>query len=154
MQAFILRRAALLEGDSVGSVMLGQAASPDTVRLRGLLTRNSYPHSLIDADGHDGKALVERLGVASVANGDASLIAFGRHFIANPDLPKRIELGLPLNPYDRSTFYGFDSRGYTDYPFYEESPLDPLPAQSRSTSAEYGPAGHEHLSAGDPGIHR
>lgn len=63
MQAFILRRAALLEGDSVGSVMLGQAASPDTVRLRGLLTRNSYPHSLIDADGHDGKALVERLGV-------------------------------------------------------------------------------------------
>ncbi|MEK4035435.1 FAD-dependent oxidoreductase [Methylocystis sp. IM3] len=63
MRAFILRRAALLEGDSVGSVILGEAASPDTVRLRGLLTRNSYPHSLIDADGHDGKALVERLGV-------------------------------------------------------------------------------------------
>jgi N-ethylmaleimide reductase len=41
----------------------------------------------------------------TVANGDASLIAFGRHFIANPDLPKRIELGLPLNHYDRSTFY-------------------------------------------------
>jgi N-ethylmaleimide reductase len=45
------------------------------------------------------------------------LIAFGRHFIANPDLPKRIALGLPLNPYDRTTFYGFDARGYTDYPF-------------------------------------
>jgi N-ethylmaleimide reductase len=42
----------------------------------------------------------------TVANGDASLISFGRHFIANPDLPKRIELGLPLNRYDRSTFYG------------------------------------------------
>jgi N-ethylmaleimide reductase len=56
---------------------------------------------------------------AAVANGDASLIAFGRHFIANPDLPKRIELGLRLNPYDRSTFYGFDARGYTDYPHYE-----------------------------------
>jgi N-ethylmaleimide reductase len=55
---------------------------------------------------------------AAVANGDASLIAFGRHFIANPDLPKRIELGLRLNPYDRSTFYGFDARGYTDYPHY------------------------------------
>ena len=54
----------------------------------------------------------------TVANGDASLIAFGRHFIANPDLPKRIELGLPLNPYDRSTFYAFDARGYTDYPKY------------------------------------
>jgi N-ethylmaleimide reductase len=56
---------------------------------------------------------------ASVANGDASLIAFGRLFIANPDLPQRIELGLPLNPYDRSTFYGYDGRGYIDYPAYE-----------------------------------
>jgi N-ethylmaleimide reductase len=56
---------------------------------------------------------------ATVANGDASLIAFGRHFIANPDLPNRIELGLPLNPYDRHTFYAFDARGYTDYPTYE-----------------------------------
>ena len=64
---------------------------------------------------------------ASVANGDASLIAFGRHFIANPDLPKRIELGLPLNPYDRSTFYGYTGRGYTDYPFYEATVPDPLP---------------------------
>jgi N-ethylmaleimide reductase len=58
---------------------------------------------------------------ATVANGDASLIAFGRQFIANPDLPKRIELGLPLNRYDRSTFYGFDAHGYTDYPTYEAS---------------------------------
>jgi len=65
---------------------------------------------------------------ASVANGDASLIAFGRHFIANPDLPKRIELGLPLNPYDRSTFYGYTGRGYTDYPFYEATVPDPFPA--------------------------
>ena len=60
---------------------------------------------------------------ATVANGDASLIAFGRQFIANPDLPKRIELSLPLNRYDRSTFYGFDARGYTDYPTYEASEL-------------------------------
>jgi N-ethylmaleimide reductase len=36
-------------------------------------------------------------------------------------LPKRIEPGLPLNEYDRDTFYTFDSRGCTDYPFYEES---------------------------------
>jgi thioredoxin reductase (NADPH) len=63
MRAFILRRAALLEGDSVGSVILGEAGSPATVRLRGLLTRNSYPHSLIDTGGTEGKALVGRLGV-------------------------------------------------------------------------------------------
>jgi N-ethylmaleimide reductase len=38
-----------------------------------------------------------------------------------PDLPKRVQLGLPLNEYDRKTFYTFDSRGYTDYPFYEQT---------------------------------
>jgi len=57
---------------------------------------------------------------AILEKGDADLVAFGRHFIANPDLPKRIKLGLPLNPYDRATFYGGNSHGYTDYPFYNE----------------------------------
>jgi N-ethylmaleimide reductase len=52
--------------------------------------------------------------------GDADLVAFGRHFIANPDLPLRIKRRLPLNPYDRSTFYGGTAHGYTDYPFYKE----------------------------------
>lgn len=56
----------------------------------------------------------------AISEADADLVAFGRHFIANPDLPKRIELGLPLNPYDRSTFYAFDGRGYVDYPFYQQ----------------------------------
>jgi 2,4-dienoyl-CoA reductase-like NADH-dependent reductase (Old Yellow Enzyme family) len=37
--------------------------------------------------------------------GDAELVAFGRHFLANPDLPKRIRLGLALNAQDRNTFY-------------------------------------------------
>ena len=34
-------------------------------------------------------------------------------------LPERIKLGLPLNDYDRDTFYTFDAHGYTDYPFYD-----------------------------------
>jgi N-ethylmaleimide reductase len=55
-----------------------------------------------------------------VEKGDTDLVAFGRHFVANPDLPKRIRLGLPLNAYDRNTFYTFDAQGYTDYPFYEQ----------------------------------
>lgn len=58
-----------------------------------------------------------------VEAGDADLIIFGRWFIANPDLPKRLADGLELNPYDRDTFYGADppSKGYVDYPFYEQS---------------------------------
>jgi N-ethylmaleimide reductase len=43
-----------------------------------------------------------------------------RAVAANPDLPKRIELGLPLNPYDRNTFWGGDHHGCSDYSFYEE----------------------------------
>jgi 2,4-dienoyl-CoA reductase-like NADH-dependent reductase (Old Yellow Enzyme family) len=53
-----------------------------------------------------------------VEAGEADAIVFGRHYIANPDLPKRLAEGLPLNPYDRSTFYAADppSKGYVDYP--------------------------------------
>jgi len=45
------------------------------------------------------------------------LVSFARHFLVDPALPKHIELGLLLNDCDRKTFYTFDSRGYTDYPF-------------------------------------
>jgi len=48
-------------------------------------------------------------------------IVFGRYFISNPDLPFRIRQGIPLNPYDRETFYLPKSeKGYTDYPFSSE----------------------------------
>jgi N-ethylmaleimide reductase len=52
------------------------------------------------------------------------LIAFGRDFIANPDLPVRLERDLTLNKYNRNTFYGGandGAEGYIDYPFYEET---------------------------------
>ncbi|VVD28237.1 MULTISPECIES: oxidoreductase [Paraburkholderia] len=55
--------------------------------------------------------------------GDADLVAFGRLFISNPDLPERLRVGAPLNRYDRSTFYGGDARGYTDYSFHSEAPV-------------------------------
>jgi N-ethylmaleimide reductase len=57
---------------------------------------------------------------ATVEKGDADAVVFGRHFISNPDLPLRIREGLSLSPYDRNTFYTFDARGYTDYPFATE----------------------------------
>ena len=63
-----------------------------------------------------GRRLSQPTAEAIVASGDADLVAFGRHFISNPDLPTRLRKGLPLNGYDRTTFYGGDARGYTDYP--------------------------------------
>ncbi|HVW69091.1 MAG TPA: alkene reductase [Steroidobacteraceae bacterium] len=46
----------------------------------------------------------------------ADLIAFGRAYIANPDLVERLRLGAPLNDPDRETFFGGGAHGYTDYP--------------------------------------
>ena len=52
----------------------------------------------------------------AIETGEVDAVAFGRIFIANPDLPKRIKTNAALNPYDRSTFYGGNEKGYTDYP--------------------------------------
>jgi N-ethylmaleimide reductase len=53
---------------------------------------------------------------AALEEGNADAIAFGRHYISNPDLTSRIANGTPLATYDRSTFYGGGEHGYTDYP--------------------------------------
>ncbi|MDR7009385.1 N-ethylmaleimide reductase [Paraburkholderia strydomiana] len=50
-----------------------------------------------------------------IVDGHAALVALGRKFFSNPDLPHRLRNGRPLTPYDRSTFYGGDGRAYTDY---------------------------------------
>ncbi|GAA5796789.1 hypothetical protein HPULCUR_002164 [Helicostylum pulchrum] len=54
-----------------------------------------------------------------LAEKTGDLIAFGRAFIANPDLPERLRNGWELNKYNRTTFYNHDAVGYTDYPFYD-----------------------------------
>jgi 2,4-dienoyl-CoA reductase-like NADH-dependent reductase (Old Yellow Enzyme family) len=54
---------------------------------------------------------------AALARGDIDAVAFGKDFIANPDLVKRYELGAKLNTPVPATFYGNGSEGYTDYPF-------------------------------------
>ena len=56
-----------------------------------------------------------------VADGHADIIAFGRSFISNPDLPERVRRGAEFTPYSRPTFYGGDVAGYTDYPELAES---------------------------------
>lgn len=59
----------------------------------------------------------------AIRTGRADVVVFGRHFLANPDLPKRLALCAPFNKYDRSTFYTQDPVvGYTDYPFLDEIP--------------------------------
>ena len=52
----------------------------------------------------------------AVDSGAADLFAFGRGFLANPDLVERLRTGAPLNEPDASTFYAGTAKGYTDYP--------------------------------------
>ena len=54
-----------------------------------------------------------------LATGEADLISFGVAFLANPDLVGRLKLGAELNAPDVASFYGGDTRGYTDYPVME-----------------------------------
>ncbi|RID52209.1 hypothetical protein BRARA_H02826 [Brassica rapa] len=62
-------------------------------------------------------------GNKAVAEGRTDLVAYGRLFLANPDLPRRFQLDAPLNKYDRTSFYTSDPVvGYTDYPFLETEP--------------------------------
>ncbi|PSB06291.1 alkene reductase [filamentous cyanobacterium CCP2] len=85
--------------------------APEGQDLSSHFFRSIYRGVIIAAGGYD-----RQLAEETIAKGDADLIAFGRWYISNPDLVERFANNAPLNPYDRSTFYGGDERGYTDYP--------------------------------------
>ncbi|KAL6939970.1 NADPH dehydrogenase 1 [Hanseniaspora osmophila] len=63
-------------------------------------------------------ALNNTEALKDVNENDRTLLAYGRFFISNPDLVDRLEKGLPLNAYDRDTFYTPGGKGYIDYPNY------------------------------------
>ncbi|NIT62053.1 MAG: alkene reductase, partial [Aliifodinibius sp.] len=63
----------------------------------------------------------QQSGNDAIEDGIADLVAYGRPFIANPDLPARFAANAELNEPDKSTFYGGDEKGYTDYPFMSKS---------------------------------
>ncbi len=80
-----------------------------------VLFRPIWRGTLITAGGFTGET-----ADAAISAGHADAIAFGRIFISNPDLPRRLQRGFPLTPYNRATFYGGEESGYTDYPVYGE----------------------------------
>uniref|UniRef100_A0A0A9FLT6 Opr6 n=1 Tax=Arundo donax TaxID=35708 RepID=A0A0A9FLT6_ARUDO len=81
-----------------------------------LRLRRAFRGTFVVNNGYDREE-----GDAAVAEGYADLVAYGRLFLANPDLPERFARKAMLNKYDRSTFYTSDPVvGYTDYPFLVE----------------------------------
>lgn len=55
----------------------------------------------------------------ALSRGDADAIVFGKPFISNPDLPRRLREAAPIAKWDKATFYGGEEAGYTDYPCLE-----------------------------------
>jgi len=88
--------------------------------------RKAFKGVLISAGGYTASTAEE-----TIADGYADAVAFGRLFIANPDLPERFRAGAALNDPDRKTFYGGTATGYTDYPA-----LDPVESVVQSGIAQ------------------
>ena len=86
----------------------GGPAWPDAFRRA---VRDIYPHTIIAAGGYTVDKAEQLIGAGLI---DA--VAFGRPFIANPDLPARFARGAELNPPRPESFYGGGAEGYTDYP--------------------------------------
>lgn len=85
-----------------------EAAHKDSI---GPAIKQIFDGAFIANEGFD-QASAERL----LAEDKADAVAFGKLFIANPDLPKRFAQKSPLNPWDPKTFYSGGAQGYTDYP--------------------------------------
>ena len=75
------------------------------------LLRRTFKGSYMANNGYDLP-----MALAARRRNLADLIAFGRPYIANPDLVERLRIGAPLNVPDRKTFFGGAAAGYTDYP--------------------------------------
>jgi N-ethylmaleimide reductase len=88
-----------------------EASEDDAAPLLHAHLRQVFDGRLILAGGFDAEG-----GNAALAEDEADAIAFGRAFIANPDLPRRMRLGAALNVPDSSTFFSGGEVGYTDYP--------------------------------------
>ncbi|MGH8576740.1 MAG: alkene reductase [Gammaproteobacteria bacterium] len=99
-----------LVNPAVAAIEQGTEPDPRATRMLDLL-REKYRGTLVLAGGFD-----QDTAEAWLEQGRADLIAFGRKFIANPDLPERLRSRAPLNADDPSTYYGGGAKGYTDYP--------------------------------------
>ena len=77
--------------------------------------RDTFSGAIIYAGRYNAET-----GAQLLESGLADLVAFGRPFMANPDLPARIANDWPLNPLNPATVYGGNAEGYVDYPTYSE----------------------------------
>lgn len=78
--------------------------------------RNAFGQMIIAAGGYTAEKAEQ-----NIKDGYIDAVAFGRDYIANPDLAERIREGAPLNEQHPQSFYGGGTEGYTDYPFLKQA---------------------------------
>ena len=83
--------------------------------------RARFTRPIIVAGNYD-KARAEWV----LSKGYADLVAFGRPFVSNPDLPRRLAEGWPLASFDGNTLFGGGEGGYTDYPRWSDARQDSM----------------------------
>ena len=108
----------LIESRKSGSAADGVYHDDGTNELKTFIDAWGPEDPLILAGGFTPEKA--KWAVNEVATGDNIAIGFGRYFISTPDLPYRLKHGLPLNKWDRSTFYAPGAEGYVDYEFSKE----------------------------------
>ncbi|MCB1459625.1 MAG: alkene reductase [Nitratireductor sp.] len=111
--ATILTLARVLDRIGLAYVHLAEADwddAPETPRSFREALRTAFSGKVIVAGGYNRDK-----AETTLADGLADAVAFGRPFIANPDLPKRFAEGLPLAGFDPATLFGGDAHGYTTY---------------------------------------
>jgi N-ethylmaleimide reductase len=112
LNQFPLSYLSLIEPRIAGSELVHASQGPVAAEW----LRPIFKGKLISAGGFEPDS-----AEIAIAAGTVDAVAFGRHFLSNPDLARRIKDKLPLNAYHRDTFYTFDAIGYTDYPAYRET---------------------------------
>jgi N-ethylmaleimide reductase len=107
----------IIEGATGGDRDFKQGDVPfDYDALRTAYTAAGGAGAWIANNGYDRES-----AEASVAEGRADAVAFGKAYIANPDLVRRLKEKAPLNTPDQTTFYGGGEHGYIDYPTLDEA---------------------------------
>ncbi len=102
----------IIEGATGGPRDYQQGDAPfDYAALKAAYTKAGGKGAWIGNNGYD-----QALAAQAVAAGEVDLVAFGKVFLANPDLVRRFREQAPLNTPDQTTFYGGGAKGYTDYP--------------------------------------
>lgn len=102
----------VIEGATGGARDHQQGTAPfDYAALKAAYRNKGGKAAWMVNNGYD-----RELAVKAVESGSADLVAFGKLFIANPDLVERLRDNAELNTPDQATFYGGGAKGYTDYP--------------------------------------